>query len=179
MDAVLRLQSVPLALVFAIAGLSKLPHPKETAAVLRAFRVASGASAVPMAIGLAAGEILLAGAILVAPPRVAGGLALLVLAAVTLVVIRQLLAGAQMDCGCFGAGLPSVISWGTVARNAVVSIPAFLLLSVRSSALPADGELLPALSMVGLETCGIFLIAAALSMQSVISARSTDWARIT
>jgi Methylamine utilisation protein MauE len=179
MDAVLRLQSVPLALVFAIAGLSKLPRPRETASVLRAFRVSSGPAAVPLAVGLAVGEILLAVALLVAPPRYAGALALAVLGVVTAVVIRQLRAGVQMDCGCFGAGLPSVISWATVARNAVVSIPAFFLLSVPSSALPSNGELLPALSIVGLETCGIFLIAAALSMQSVVAARSADWSVIT
>lgn len=176
MDAVLRLQSVPLALVFATAGFAKISHPRDTAAVLRAFRLAAGKAALPRAIALAIGELMLSVAILVLPPRIAGTVALLVLAAVTAFVIRQLVAGVKMDCGCFGGGLPSVISWSTVARNAVVSIPAFLLLSVPTTALPPRGELVPALSIVGLETCALFLIAAALGMQSVVAARARDWA---
>jgi methylamine utilization protein MauE len=175
-DAVLRLQSIPIALVFAIAGLSKISHPRDTAAVLRAFRLAAGSAAVPRAFALAVAELLLAGALLVLPPRIAGALALVVLAGVTTFVVRQLASGVKMDCGCFGGGLPSVISWATVARNAVVSIPAFLLLSVPTSDLPPRHELVPALSLVGLETCALFLIAAALGMQSVVAARAKDWA---
>jgi hypothetical protein len=175
-DAILRLQSIPLVMVFAIAGLSKISHPRDTAAVLRAFRLAGGKNALPRATALAIGELVLAIAILVLPPRLAGIASLVVLAGVTLFVVRQLVAGVKMDCGCFGGGLPSVISWSTVARNAVVSIPAFLLLSVRTTALPPAEELIPALSIVGLETCAIFLVAAALGLQSVVAARAKDWA---
>jgi hypothetical protein len=176
MDSILRLQSIPLAVVFGLAGVLKLSSPKVTAAVLRAFRLAQGGAALPRAIALAVGELLLSVAILLLSPRYAGGLALVVVAGVTVAVIRQLRLGVKMDCGCFGGGLPSVISWSTVARNAVVSIPAFLLLSVPSAAPPPGDELIPALSIVGLETCAIFLVTAALGMQSVVAARAKDWA---
>lgn len=172
MDAFLQLQNIPLALVFAVAGVSKLRNPASTASILRAFKLVPVRFAATSAWALAFGELLAAAAIAALPPQLGGALALVVLSGMTTVLTTQLVKGNHMDCGCLGGGLPAVISWWTVARNVFLSLPAFLLLSAPSGSLPPSATAVPALMIVSLETCALFLVAAALSMQSVISVRS-------
>ncbi len=172
MDAVLRFQWVPLTLVFLVAGVAKLRNPASTASILRAFKLARGALASTLAWVLGIGEVAVAITIALAPPRVAGGVALAALLLMTAVVVRQLAAGKRLDCGCLGGGLPAVISWWTLARNAFISIPAFLLLSAPATTFPPPETAVPAALIVSVETCALFLVIAALSMQSLVSVRS-------
>jgi hypothetical protein len=173
MDAVLRLQWMPLTLVFLVAGVSKLRNPASTASILRAFKLARGGLASALAWVLGIAEVAVALTIALTPPRVGGGVALATLLLMTAVLVRQLAAGRRLDCGCLGGGLPAVISWWTVARNALISIPAFLLLSTTATTFPPADAALPAAMIVSVETCALFLVAAALSMQSMVSVRST------
>ena len=175
MDEILRLQGIPLALLFAVAGTSKLRNTASTASILKAFRLVDRRFARPMAVALGVGELTLAACVLVLPPAWAGGLALGALGAMTVVLVRQLQRGIRMDCGCLGGGLPAVVSWWTVLRNAFLSLPAFLLVTAPSLELSRDADVLvPAMTIVSLETCALFVIAAALSMQSVISGRAAE-----
>jgi methylamine utilization protein MauE len=167
-DIVRSLQALPLGALFLGAGLRKLSSPSETARVLGGYRIFPRRWTLPLAIGLAGGELALGAAALALPSKAAAVLLLVSLGGLTTFLAVNLARGINIDCGCLGNRLPSVISWWTLARNLVFSVPAFILLTADGRWTDLRrGDLIPALTIVSLEVLALLLIAAALGLSSV------------
>ena len=107
-----------LAALFLVAGLSKLRKRQQFERAVRGYGLLPGRFAPAVASGLppleiAAGVLLALGAATTAVATVL----LVLLGVFTLAVAVNLARGRQIDCGCFGAGIPRAITWATVARN--------------------------------------------------------------
>ena len=110
------------------AGLAKLGDPSTLADVVAHYRVLP-AFAVPFAAALLpAAEIAVAVA-LVAGPCVQGAalLAALMLTVFAAGMAQARLRGIDLDCGCFGAGIESKVSWTKVALDLVLACLAGVL----------------------------------------------------
>lgn len=106
-----------LAAVFVWAAAAKLARPAVTAAGFRALgvpRPAALARAVPVAeLGTAV--------LLVAVPRVGGVVAVVVLAAFTVVIVRAIRQGLVTPCSCFGAVSARPVSKLDLVRNLMLA----------------------------------------------------------
>jgi hypothetical protein len=68
--------------------------------------------------------------LLLAVSRIGAGVALATLAVFSAVVARELAAGREFRCGCFGAASAGPAGKPILARNAVLALPALLLLAL-------------------------------------------------
>lgn len=128
MNVVMLLARLLLALIFGVAGATKLADPAGSGKSMRDFGVPSALAGVA-GVGLPVAELIFAVALL--PGSLAwwgacGILALLVIFIVGLSV--TLLGGRKPDCHCFGQLQSSPIGWDLVIRNIVLaSIAGFIV----------------------------------------------------
>lgn len=117
-----------LASLFLLAAASKLPRRDEFEQAVRKYDVLPGRLARPVAQVLPIAELfvglaLTAGAAL----RVFAAVVAVMLFVFTVAVALALLAGRQIDCGCFSSVAPRRITWRTVGRNLVLLAMAIVL----------------------------------------------------
>ena len=114
----LLLARLGLAGVLGYAGLSKLADPSGMAETIANYQMLPEALVPFAAVIVPAAEIVVAAA-LVAGPCVQGGgiVAALMLTAFAVGMAQARLRGIDLECGCFGAGSESLVSWPKVAMN--------------------------------------------------------------
>lgn len=110
-----------LACVFAWAGSSKLRHGDQAA---EAFRAMGLPAPMKLSRAVALAELTLA-LLLLTTPSMGGLLALIVLAAFTIVLGRSIRSGRSVQCGCFGTARQKPVSWVELVRNLLLAILAF------------------------------------------------------
>ncbi len=149
-----------LAGVFAAAGLAKAANPQATR---RAFVDLGGppAAARSAAVLLPAVEIAIAvGLLFRATARQASGVALLLLALFTLVLLAQFRKSVRPACPCFGFSRPQPVGRAEVLRNlALGALAGGIFVAGRSEAGPDVGNWLAAAPRVWV-FCGFVLLAA-------------------
>lgn len=112
--------ALALAAVFALTALSKLRSPSSTAEQFAKLELPAPSV---LAGAVTAIELITATA-LVTNPRLGAGLALVLLAAFTAVIIRTIRAGLVVSCGCLGSIDRRPVSWDAVARNGALGVMA-------------------------------------------------------
>lgn len=120
-----RLPAAALAAVFAVASAAKLRNRDDTAATFRSLELRQPerlAFVVPVAEVVAAVELMVM-------PVVGAAIALLLLAAFTVVLVRIVRRGVPVRCACFGAVTTQTgpVGWGSVVRNVVLLTLAFVV----------------------------------------------------
>lgn len=106
-----------LALVFATAGVTKLPHPSATRATFEEFGARGVAARISAAL-LAPAELAIAVALMFVPTARWAAIAAALLLAVFIAGINNALRqGRTPDCGCFGGFQPAPIGRSTLVRN--------------------------------------------------------------
>lgn len=129
MDAVLIGARVALAVVFTVAAVAKLFDMAGSRMALAEFGVPDPLVA-PAATALPALELTTAALLVVAPAAQAGAaLAVILLVSFIAAIVLALRRGVAPDCHCFGQLHSQPAGWGTVARNAVLSIAAVFVLA--------------------------------------------------
>ena len=114
-----------LAFVFALAGMAKLARRRETAVAFAGLGLPAPEA---FAVGVPVLELSLT--VLLAVVPVAGALlALVALAAFTVVLARALLAGVTTGCNCFGSVRAAPISRTDLARNAALAVVALFVIA--------------------------------------------------
>lgn len=133
MSGAASIAAVVLAVVFGWAALAKAVRHRAT---VEAF----GALGLPrpelLAVTVPLVEIVVAAALL-ARPAIGGALALALLAAFTLVVVRGVLSGTSTGCGCFGARRVEPVGPADVVRNGLLA--AFAALATGTPTLVRPG----------------------------------------
>jgi Methylamine utilisation protein MauE len=121
-----RALAAAVSLVLLVGAVQKARDWDGFRAALANYRLLPGALVTPAALALPALEMFAGIALLAGPFRAAGSmLALAVLLTVTGAVAINLLRGrVDIDCGCGGVEGRQRLSWGLVARNAVVMLAA-------------------------------------------------------
>jgi hypothetical protein len=163
-------QAVPVALVFMLSGAFKLLEPHETVRVVRALGSSEGvARGTVLTVGV--GELVLAAVVLIAHPQLAACLTIAALVAYSAFIALAMHRKLNLRCGCFGPGLAAEVSWWLIARNALVAIPAFVLLRAdfRWYEVVTDARP-PALLVAALEFQLLLLISGALGVRSLLDA---------
>lgn len=110
-----RLASLALGVTFLWAGVAKLADSR--------WPGVAGAFGVPpaVAIAIAPVELVLGAALVTLPGRLVAAVAMLVLLAYTVVVVREVRSDRDAPpCACFGGVSARPVSWRTVVRNAVL-----------------------------------------------------------
>ena len=139
-----------LAIVFGWASVAKLLRPRRWRAALDGYRLPSPVAR-SASLGVPGAEAAVAGLVVAGATRSGAALALALLAAFSLAVVRaRHLAGDRLPCGCFGRA--AVRDYRTMLiRNALLALlAAVVLLAGRDIALgrgldvPSSGELIPA-----------------------------------
>lgn len=150
-----------LALMFAIAAVSKLGHAEEFFGVVRNFRILPEGASRIVAHALPVVELAVAAGLLIRPLAVpaaftaAGLLAVFGLA----LAINVMRGRTAIDCGCFRNGLKQQVSWLMVLRNAVLTAAAL-----------AVALLLPLTAPAGLAQTFVGLAAGSVAMLLYVSA---------
>jgi thiol-disulfide isomerase/thioredoxin/uncharacterized membrane protein YphA (DoxX/SURF4 family) len=171
MEGVVLASRLLLALVFAVAGIAKLRDRDGTAVTLEQFGVpaalcGAGAVALPLA-ELAAAALLVADATAAVGAVVAVGL----LALFGVAIAASLSRGEQPDCNCFGQLHSEPVGASTLVRNALLAVPAVLVLAgghgdAGAAALGNLGDLDTA---TALAAAALAVAAAALALQAYVS----------
>jgi hypothetical protein len=119
-----------IALVFAIAAITKSMAWSELPGVVQNFRVLPNALALPVALVLPPLEIAIAVGILLKSTRslAAASAALLFAIFAAALAINLYRGHRQIDCGCFRSGLKQPISVAVILRNMILVVCALLLL---------------------------------------------------
>lgn len=129
MTALVLAARLVLAAVFAVAGAAKLRDRHGTALTLEQFGVPARAAA-PAAVTLPLAELAVAGLLVLDPTAVAGAAgALALLGAFSAAIAASLARGERPDCNCFGQLHSQPVGAWTLARNATLALPAFLIVS--------------------------------------------------
>lgn len=138
MDDVARAAAIVLAAVFAVAAVAKLRQPVSTA---RSFAALGLPAPAVLAYAVPAVEAGLAVA-LVAVPRAAAWVAIVLLAAFTAVLARSITKGTGAPCACFGSArrASEPVSGVELVRNAMLAA-----LAVIATGAPAGAALVPPL----------------------------------
>lgn len=102
-----------LAVVFAVAAVTKLRDPLDTRRSLGDFGLPNPRLLARVLPGTEAATALL----LAVDPRVGGQCAVALLVAFTTLIAGRLLAGHRDACGCFGTWSKRPLSWRDLARN--------------------------------------------------------------
>ncbi|MEM9132855.1 MAG: MauE/DoxX family redox-associated membrane protein [Actinomycetota bacterium] len=103
-----------VALVFAVAAVAKIRRPV-TDELRRLGLPAPGL----LAAALPAAELAVV-ALIALSPRLGSAAAMVMLALFTRVLIRAVVEGHDLSCGCFGSADSRPVTWATVARNGVL-----------------------------------------------------------
>lgn len=141
-----------LAFVFLAAGSAKLADLTGFRDALAGFDLLPRRLIRPASFWLAATELLVGTAWLLGWAVIPAGLLLLALLLVfTLAVVRVLVQGRHVTCGCFGASSRSETTWWTVARNGFLAAVVLLVL-LQPAAPPGEGLLAAALVAATLVT---------------------------
>lgn len=149
-----------VAFVFLAAGSTKLADLARFRVGLAGFEVLPRRLIRPAAAMLAATEVLVAAAWLLGLALVPVGVLLLgLLTAFTLAVVRVLVQGRRVTCGCFGDSSRSEITWRTVARNGFLLL--MVLLVILQPAVPPGETLLAAALIAALLVTTVGLAGAA------------------
>ncbi len=112
-----------VAAVLVVAAVAKRADPVRTAASFRALGLGAGAAPAATAVPLA--ELVVAAGLVVAPGR-AAPVAVGLLVAFSVVLVRALAAGVEVGCGCFGGTGRTTVSARDLARNALLVVAAAL-----------------------------------------------------
>jgi hypothetical protein len=117
-----------LAIVLLVGAGAKLAGFAVFETMLADYRLLPEAAVRPAALGVVGAELAAAATMLYAPARAAGAMtALALLVVVTVAVAVNLLRGRRdIRCGCGGPDHSQTLSWGLVARNAVLALLALL-----------------------------------------------------
>jgi uncharacterized membrane protein YphA (DoxX/SURF4 family) len=154
-----------LALVFIAAGVGKLLDPAGSRTALRGFGVPARWSGAAVRL-LPVAELAVAAALLTQPlARVAAAAALLLLAAFIAGVANALRQGRAPDCHCFGQLHSAPAGRGTIVRNAVLALPALLVL------VAGPGDALANLSAEGAALVAVSALAAGLAVATFVLLR--------
>lgn len=126
-----RLASWGLGGVFVYAGVLKLADPLAFADSVASFQLLPAVLVSPVALVLPVGEILLGLALSAGVRRRVCAAVIGVLCAVFALALTQAWArGLQVDCGCFGAGAPSVAKTvGALVRDLVLAFVAWRIVA--------------------------------------------------
>lgn len=125
-DFVLALRAIVVC-VLMISGIAKLFDPEGSEDALAGFGVPLAWTG-PASLVLPWIELVLAGGLLFAVTLPAASLLTSILFLIfTVIVAKAILAGEHLDCHCFGQLQSAPISWFTVARNAILSIMALMV----------------------------------------------------
>ena len=110
-----------VAVIFAVAAVTKLRHPGDASATFREFGVGERASR--LAVLLAPSELIVAIGLMIVPTaRWAGVAAMLLLLIFVAGIINALRTGRRPDCGCFGGFRAEPIGRSTLIRNALLLV---------------------------------------------------------
>lgn len=132
-----------LATLFLIAGLSKLGKRQQFERAVLGYGLLPPRFAPFVAAGLPPLELAAGGLLAIGAATTTVATALLVLLGVfTFAVAFNLARGRQIDCGCFGTGIPRAITWATVARNIGLAAMATTVALAAPRALALDSLLL-------------------------------------
>lgn len=129
LDAPLLLPPLLLALLLVVSGVAKLRHPEETRSAFAQLRMPAALTDSPAPALLPWGEIVLALALLLAPPPVAivvAGLATLLVLTYLAVIVRALGFGYPVTCSCFGRLGLGEVTRRTAVRNVLLVVVALL-----------------------------------------------------
>jgi hypothetical protein len=108
--------AIYLALVFGVAGISKLPDPIRVESVLRRQRIAPPRFVPALARALPVSEILVAAALLSGLwPAAVLGAAVALLTSFTVAEVTMIRRGRHATCGCYGAGFSQRLGLASVA----------------------------------------------------------------
>lgn len=135
MSGVASIAASVLAAVFGWAALAKAVRHRPT---VDAFAALGLPRPELLAVGVPVIEVVVAAALL-ARPAVGGALALALLAAFTLVVVRGVLSGTSNGCGCFGARRVEPVGPADVVRNGLLAAFAALATGTRTLVRPGWG----------------------------------------
>lgn len=121
-----------LALLFAIAAISKLANREEFYGVVRNFRLTPDWLSRPLAIFLPVAELAVAAGLLARPmaPSAAAAAAALLLVFAVAMAVNVLRGRTAIDCGCFRQGMKQPLSWLLVLRNVGLAAAALLVAAV-------------------------------------------------
>lgn len=110
-----------LSVVLLVSAWGKLRAPANFRRALSTFGIIPESAVPSLLIAVPVTELALATLQWIRPLRPAAGIALVVmLVAFTLLLLRSLVMGEEVDCGCFGSAAPEKVSWFSIARNLVV-----------------------------------------------------------
>lgn len=160
-----------LAVVFAVAGFTKLVDRDGTRLAVRAFGVPT-ALAGPVAVILPLAEMATALALVAPDTAVTGAVAALVLLGWFMVAIAANLArGREPDCHCFGQLHSAPLGWPTLVRNTVLAGLAALVVAAGPG--PGLGSWLGGLGWLQWLTVAVALVlAAAFVVEAGVGRRS-------
>lgn len=169
MEAALLAGRFLLALLFVLAGASKLRNDRFSR-VVASYELLPKALVRPVSVWLprlevAAGVLLGLG---VAIAVVALLLATL-LASFSAVVTLVLLRGREIDCGCFGGGNRSRITWATVSRNLVLASIAAAVALRPPTALSLSPLADPQPSVSSSDALGVLIATSAVVLATLLS----------
>ncbi len=125
--------------IFVVAGASKVGHGTLFAAQIAGFRLLPEGIIAPLAVILPFLEILLGGYLIVGFfTRIAGWVAVVMLALFDLAIASAVVRGMSVSCGCFGPNDTTVTTWAEVARDAVFVVLALAIALRPPGALALD-----------------------------------------
>jgi uncharacterized membrane protein YphA (DoxX/SURF4 family) len=111
---------VAIGAIFVVAGASKVGQPALFAAQIAGFQLLPEPVIAPLAVMLPYWEILLGGLLIAGLfTRIAGWVAVILLAAFDVAIASAVMRGMSVSCGCFGPNDATVTTWTEVARDAV------------------------------------------------------------
>jgi uncharacterized membrane protein YphA (DoxX/SURF4 family) len=167
-----------LAVVFLLSGLAKLPRRSEFTRAVRNYRLVPDRAGELIgrtlpAVELAAGALLAVG-LGVRPVAI---LLALFLVAFSAAVAVNLLRGRTIDCGCFGPVAQRQITWGTVARNLVLTATAIVVAAIQPTALALD-RFLPGARKPDVTSGSAIALLFATTLVVVTASLMQDWRRV-
>jgi uncharacterized membrane protein YphA (DoxX/SURF4 family) len=134
------------ALIWIIAGASKLPDLGAFAAQVERYQILPHVLAVPLAFILPFFEVFLGlylgAGLFVRASALAGTILFVIFLAAQ---IQALIRGLTLDCGCFGALSKSTVGPWTLLRDTALGIPTFLMLALPARRFSLDRRLFGAI----------------------------------
>jgi putative oxidoreductase len=141
-NSVVLVLAIVIGAIFIYAGIDKIRDPFHFADSINAFAILAPPLINPLALGLPIFEIACGGLIVLPWTRRIGALALVIASAMFfLALLSALLRGLVLDCGCFGAGVPSRSRMWTELGLDLLLVVSAAFVYVRSVARSLRGSL--------------------------------------